>query len=125
MINGDYLIARNTLLVTLFYTSDETFDLIRKRELFRYSRYVNKNCIVKSPVTELIEICQEYGTFHKNTFSYLYSIINYSTVLDSYNAFERHIIEEFETRLLISLRASSPPSSNSFLVTIERIPAVA
>ncbi len=94
--NGDYLIARNTLLVTLFYAPDETFDFIRKRGLFRYSRYVNKKCIVKSLAAELIDICHEYGNSHKKTFSYLDSIINYSTVLDSYNAFERHIIEEFK-----------------------------
>jgi hypothetical protein len=96
VINGDYLIVRNTLLVTLFYAPDETFDYIRKRGLFRYSRYVNKKCIIKSLAAELIEICHEYGNFNKNTFSYLDSIINYSTVLNSYNAFERNIIEEFK-----------------------------
>ncbi len=96
VINGDYLIARNTLLVTIFYAPDETFDLIRKRGLFRYSRYVNKKCIVKSLATELIEICQDYGRYSSKTFAYLDSIISYSTVLDSYNAFERHIIEELK-----------------------------
>ncbi|MFN8299388.1 MAG: hypothetical protein U0T75_09795 [Chitinophagales bacterium] len=96
VINGDYLTARNGLLVTLFYAPDETFDLIRKRGLFRYSRYANKKCIVKSLATELVEICKEYGTFNENIFSYLYSIINYSSVLVSYNAFEHHIIAEFK-----------------------------
>ena len=96
VINGDYLIARNTLIVTLFYAPDETFDFIKKRGIFRYSRYVNKKCIVKSLATELIDICQEYENCSSKAFTYLDSIINYSTVLDSYNVFERHIIEEFK-----------------------------
>ena len=59
--NGDYLIARNTLLVTLFYAPDETFDFIKKRGIFRYSRYVNKKCIVKSLATgasQIFVVCQ-------------------------------------------------------------------
>ncbi|SFB43735.1 hypothetical protein [Algoriphagus aquimarinus] len=96
VLNADYLIARNTLLVTLFYAPDDTFDFIRRKGIFRYSRYANKKCIVKSIATELVEICKEYGHFSNETFTYLDSIINYSTVLDSYNAFERHIVEELK-----------------------------
>jgi hypothetical protein len=96
MTNGDYITVRNCFLVTLFYVPNETFDLIRKKGLFRYSRYVNKKCIVKSLATELIEIGREYRNFNENIFSYLDSIINYSTILHSYTSFERYIIEELK-----------------------------
>jgi len=96
VLDGDYLIARNILLVTLFYDLDGTFDFIRKKGIFRYSRYAKKKCIVRPLAIEAVEICKEYGHVSSRIFTYLDSIINYSTVLDSYNAFERQIIEEFK-----------------------------
>ena len=94
VLKADYLVSRNTLIVTIFYAPKETFDFIRRKGVFRYSRYVNRKCIVKSLATELIEICQEFG--HISNLSYLESIINFATVLDSYNTFEHHITEEFK-----------------------------
>lgn len=97
VLNADYLISRNIFIVTLFYKPEETFDFIRRKGIFRYSRYVNKKCIVKSLARELIEICQEFGHISTQILSYLESIINFATVLDSYNDSQRHIIEEFKT----------------------------
>ena len=95
VLKADYLVSRNTLMVTVFYDFEETFDFIRRKGIFRYSRYVNSKCIVKPLATELIEICQEFGHVSNQIFSYLESVINFATVLNSYNAFERQIIGEF------------------------------
>lgn len=94
VLKADYLVSRNTLIVTMFYAPEETFDFIRRKGIFRYSHYVNRKCIVKSLATELVEICREFGQLSK--ILYLESIINFATVLDSYNAFERHLIKEFK-----------------------------
>lgn len=96
VLDANYLVSRNTLIVTIYYAPEETFDFIRRKGIFRYSRYVNKKCIIKSLAAELIEICQEFGHISSQTSLYLESVINFATVLDSYNSFERHIKSEFK-----------------------------
>jgi hypothetical protein len=94
---GDFLTARNTLIVSIFYQSQETINVIRKKGLFRYSKYINRKCIVKNIASELFEICQIYGCLSVEFENYLRSIINFSTVLDSYNAFDKLFINEIKS----------------------------
>ena len=96
VLNGNYLIARNLLIVSIFYFPEGTFEMIRKKGLLRYSRYVNKRCIVKALAIDLLDICKRFNN-GPEVIKYLESIVNFSTVLDSYNAIEKHIINEFRT----------------------------
>jgi hypothetical protein len=96
ILKGDYIIARNSLIVSIYYFPDITFELIRKKGLFRYSRYVYKRCIVKSLAIELLDICDRFNNCSIEVTTYLNSIINFSTILDSYVAIDRHIINEFK-----------------------------
>lgn len=96
VLNGDFLRARNSLLISLFFASNDTFDFIRKKGLFRYSRYVNKKCIVEALSVELVKICKEFDISSDENFTYLRSIINFSIVLNEYNKFERQIINELK-----------------------------
>lgn len=95
VLRADYLVSRNTLIVSVFYDCEGTLNYIRRKGILRYSRYTNKKCIVKPLATEVIEICKEFGCNSKKVLSYFESIINLASVLDSYNAFERHILGEF------------------------------
>jgi hypothetical protein len=95
ILNGDYLVSSNILFVTLFYEPEETFYFIKKKGLFRYSKYASKKCIVKTLASELIEIGKNYGNFSQESFVYLDSIINYATISESYKAIEQTIIKEF------------------------------
>ncbi len=95
ILNGDYLVSRNILLVTLFYEPEETFDFIRRKGLFRYSKYVGKKGIVKSLALELIDIGKDFGNFSQQAFAYLESIINFASIYDSYTEIEQIIMREF------------------------------
>lgn len=94
---GDYLVTRNRLLVTLFYEPGQTFDFIRRKGLFRYSKYVNKKCIIEPLASELLEIGKEFENFSSHDHDYLESIINFSGIYDSYQAIEQFIIKEFKS----------------------------
>ncbi len=96
MLTGNYLVARNSFIVSIFYAPEETFDFIKKKGLFRYSKYINKKCIVKELAIELIGICKKFKNCSEKRITYLTSIINYATVLDSFNAIEKHIIQQFK-----------------------------
>lgn len=93
---GDYLVSSNILFVTLFYEPEGTFNFIKKKGLFRYSKYASKKCIVKPLASELIEIGKNFGNFSQELFVYLNSVINYATISESYKAIEKTIIKEFK-----------------------------
>lgn len=92
---GDYLTSIAVLQVTLYYNPEETFFFIKKKGIFRYSRYINKKCIVKDLASMAIDICEENKKLSKEIKSYLSSIILYSDVLDAYNFHYKEIIKEF------------------------------
>lgn len=95
IFSGNFLTARNALIISIFFQFDDTFDKIKRKGIFRYSKYTNKKCIVKNIAIELIDVCNSFELLPSSIKKYLESIINYSTVLDSYKAFDKFILLEF------------------------------
>jgi len=93
---GDYISARNTLIVSIHFQLEDTFDAIKRKGYFRYSKYINRKCIVKHIASELIEICKSQGCLTDQINIYLTSIINYSAILDSYNTFDKFALSEIK-----------------------------
>ncbi|MCJ7932614.1 MAG: hypothetical protein MUW56_03000 [Chryseobacterium sp.] len=94
MASGDYLTARNTLIFTIYFDCDNVFNQIRRKGLFRYSKYINKKCIIKNIATEILNRCLGFEWMSSSIENYLKSIVNYSVVGDSLNLFEGHILRE-------------------------------
>lgn len=99
--SGDYLTTRNSLIIGLYFDCSSTLESIRRKGLFRYSKYVVKKCIIKNIALELLEIGTSLGCISTNQVDYLNSVINYSTILDSYKAIDQLLlkeIREFESK---------------------------
>lgn len=93
---GDYLVARNMLLVSIYFQNVKTLDVIKRKGLFRYSKYINRKCIVKEIASELISIYKLYGFLTDEIESYLNSIINYSSIINSYESFNGFVLKEIK-----------------------------
>lgn len=91
---GDFLTARNSLIISVFFQCDDTFNKIKRKGIFRYSKYINKKCIVKNIAIEFTDICNDFGFLSNSLKIYLESIINYSSILDSYKSFDKFILLE-------------------------------
>lgn len=94
---GNFLVARNSIIVSIYFQYDETFSLIRKKGLFRYSKYINRRCSVKNLASEIITICKSLNLLANEEEQYLNSIINYSSIIDSYNSFDKFILAEIKS----------------------------
>jgi hypothetical protein len=92
--SGDFLTARNSLIISVFFQCDDTFDKIKRKGIFRYSKYINKKCIVENIAIEIKDICNDFGFLSNSLKIYLESIINYSSILESYKSFDKFILLE-------------------------------
>jgi hypothetical protein len=94
---GNYIVARNALILGIYFDSSRTFLNIRKKGIFRYSNYVNKKCIVGSLTSELIDICNLVKYNSTNDLDYLLSVSNISNIHSSYNEINQLIISELKS----------------------------
>lgn len=92
--SGDYLTSRNCLTVLVFFNTDKTFESIKRKGVFRYSKYTNRKCIVKNLSLDLIDICRKLNKLTPSFEIYLNSIVTYSTIVDSYKSFDKYILNE-------------------------------
>jgi hypothetical protein len=91
---GNYLLARNSLILGIFFEFQHTFSNIRKKGVFRYSRYISKKCIIKNLASELIEINERFEYNDEEIKKYLKSIINLSALDSTYKKINELIVTE-------------------------------
>ena len=91
---GDFMTARNSVIISIFFESENTINQIKKKGIFRYSKYINRKCIVENIALELINIFAEFRLLSVPVDKYLNSIINYSAVVNSYKSFDKFILLE-------------------------------
>jgi len=91
---GTYLIARNALILGLYFDLEETFNKIRKGGIFRYSKYTSKRCMVENLVTDILELNEKLGFVDEDCIKYLNSIKNLSNLHNSYTKIHEFIQDE-------------------------------
>jgi hypothetical protein len=94
--NGIYLQTLNSLLIGIYFDKENTFREIRKKGIFRYSKYISKKCIVESIILDLIDSDKVYSLFDQENIDYLNSILNLSNLHKSYNDIHKYILNEFD-----------------------------
>ncbi|AFD05307.1 hypothetical protein [Solitalea canadensis] len=123
--NADYLTTRNGLIISIYFNYDETFKIIKRKGLFRYSKYINQKCIVKNLALDLLEICDRFGCLTDKTKIYLNSIITFSPILESYKDIDKFIIQEikrFETNYPNKSLIKTLVSFVDFLFLVDHMP---
>jgi len=95
--NGIYLIARNALIIGIYFDFERTFFNIRRKGIFRYSKYTSKKCIVDSLASEVLDICEKLGYVSNDNIKYLKSIINLKNLQFSYNDIHKFILGEVKS----------------------------
>lgn len=95
--DGKYIIARNALVIGIFFDSERTFSFIKNKGLFRYSNYISKKCILKELASEILlisDISDRISTLNKKYFN---SIINLSVFLSCYKEHSLVIQKEIKS----------------------------
>jgi len=96
MNSGSYFQTLNSLLLGIFFDKENTFREIRKKGLFRYSKYISKKCIVENIIQDLLDANKVYSLFDPENIDYLDSILNLSNLHKSYNDIHKYILIEFD-----------------------------
>lgn len=91
---GIYWTALNSILLGIKIDYNKTFSIIRKKGLFRYSKYNQKKCIISSISDELLLLDKELNILEDKEKEYLRSIINLAGLSVSFAATHRLVIEE-------------------------------
>jgi hypothetical protein len=90
---GDYLSARNALILGIFFDETATFNNIKRKGLFRYSNYILKKCIISNLVKDILSIYSLLNLDVMNYIDYLNSIYIYGDIHKTYNDLHRIIID--------------------------------
>ncbi len=90
---GDYIIARNSMIIGIYFDRETTFSAIKRKGIFRYSKYVTKKCILKDMTTDLLNYCKIFK-IDDSTINYLKSINNLNSLYDNYNLIVKNINSE-------------------------------
>lgn len=93
---GIYWVALNSILLGTKIDYNKTFSTIRKKGLFRYSKYNQKKCIISNISSELILLDKERNILNDKEKRYLNSLINLSNLPSSFAAIHRLILEEIK-----------------------------
>lgn len=93
---GIYCAALNAILLGIKIDYNKTFSTIRKRGLFRYSKYNQKKCIISALSNELLVLDKKLNFLDDKEIKYLQSIVNLVGLSSSFSAIHRLIIEEIK-----------------------------
>jgi hypothetical protein len=94
--NGSYLQTLNSLIVSIYFDNENTFNEIRRKGMFRYSKFVGKKCIVENIINDLLDTNKVYNLIDPENLDYLNSILNLSNLHKSYNDIHKYIFIEFD-----------------------------
>jgi hypothetical protein len=93
---GIYWAALNSVLIGIKIGYNKTFSTIRKKGLFRYSKYYQKKCIIGDISNGLLLLDKEFNFLDDKERKYLQSIANLIGLSSSFVAIHRLIIEEIK-----------------------------
>lgn len=96
IIARDFLSAKNISMVCILLQLPGFFEFIKRKGIFRYSKYTKGNCIVKDIAIEILKTCEKNNFFPDENL-YLNSIVNYSHVNDFYKAIDKVILIEIRS----------------------------
>ncbi|MBI6118350.1 hypothetical protein [Salegentibacter maritimus] len=91
---AQYSIAINSLILGIYFDYKNTFQNIRRKGTMRYSKYMNKKCIVSNLSADLLEINSSTSFLLATEKNYLESISNLSNLRNSYQELNVFIIKE-------------------------------
>lgn len=95
LISGDYLSATNLSIACIHLKLSDFFKFVKKKGLFRYSKYNNGKCLIESIVREILVKCKGQEIITKEN-SYLNSIVNFSPVYNFYKTIDKEILLEIK-----------------------------
>ena len=95
--NGVYLIAINSLLIAFKFDKESMFLTIKKKGLFRYSKYVSKKCIVANLVHQLLDYDKTLLLFSDCEKKYLSSVLNLSNQHEFFCRIDKIIVDEINS----------------------------
>lgn len=95
LFTGDFLSATNISIACIHLQLPNFFEFIKKKGIFRYSKYINGKCLIKNVVSEILIKCEGHEFISKEK-KYLNSVINFSIVYDFYKAIDRVILLEIK-----------------------------
>ncbi len=94
--SGAYVIAINALIIGVYFDYENTFQNIRKKGVFRYSKYVAKKCIVSNLASDLLELNKKHSFLTVSEKNYLTSIFNLKNLHTSFNEINIYLIDEIK-----------------------------
>ena len=111
---GRFALSINLFLFGLIYFKEDILDHIKRKGLFRYSRYVDKKCILDRLCLKILSISNEIN-LDIQTVTYLNSIVNMAPVLGVLRKRYFNIIKEI---VRLHKRAQNASPRTSFMRTI-------
>lgn len=95
VLNGDFLSATNISIACIYLQLPDFFEFIKRKGIFRYSKYIYSKCFIKNLASEILIKCEENNSFLEEK-KYLNSIINYAFVNNFYKAIDKVILLEIK-----------------------------
>ena len=97
LVEGNFLVARNALLIGLHLDYVDTFNFLRKKGLFRYYNYLHSKCIVQDIATGLlVELPHIKGVLTVDQ-DYLQSVVSLSPIHKAMKALLATILREIDS----------------------------
>lgn len=94
ILQGKFNISLNALSLGLYFDEDNTINNIKKKGLFRYSKFISNKCIIKDLSTKLEIIYRKFCRSSENVLLYFNSISNLSPIHEIYNNLTNTILSE-------------------------------
>ncbi|MEQ8626760.1 hypothetical protein [Ekhidna sp.] len=94
--NGDFISSINNLTLGVFFDLDTTLDTIKRKGIFRYSKYETNKCIVDQLASRLINIIKKLKVNPYESISYLESVVNISVLNHSFRGLRKIILHEIK-----------------------------
>lgn len=94
VLKAKYKVSINAITLGLCFDYDKTFENIRKKGVFRYSKYQKSKCIIKSLAEEIMYVCNSLSHAKQPDIDYLNSIILLEPTLQSYKELNKLVLAE-------------------------------
>jgi len=95
LAKGKYCSALNFLVLGLLYSRERTIDFIRRKGLFRYSKYLERKCIIQNICAEVITLSADLK-LSTEVIDYLHSIIKLAPIYTIQQTLRLEIIKEIK-----------------------------
>lgn len=94
MLKANYKLSLNIITLLICSDPEKTFKEIRKKGVFRYSKYIEGKNIIPELVERLLSICSEINYINDINISYLNSIQNLKVLIPAYKSINQKILSQ-------------------------------